>query len=125
MEARTQGIIVVAALLGGLSLAGLPLTAGFASRLPLYRALARDSLGWAVLLIVCTLGPTWAFIRCLTTSLVSVPNLARNKEAVLPGVLAVLLGAGLLLLGIWPNAMHVLPQDWWNSVLSGILAFAR
>ncbi|NLG49738.1 MAG: hypothetical protein GX552_06475 [Chloroflexi bacterium] len=122
---RSAPLGVIGLAIGGLSLAGLPLTAGFASRLPLYRALARDSLGWAVLLIVCTLGPTWAFIRCLTTSLVSVPNLARNKEAVLPGVLAVLLGAGLLLLGIWPNAMHVLPQDWWNSVLSGILAFAR
>ena len=122
---RSAPLGVIGLAIGGLSLAGLPLTAGFASRLPLYRALARDNLGWAIVLIICTLGPAWAFIRCLTTSLVSVPNLARNKESVLPGMLAALLGAGLLLLGIWPNAMHLLSQDWWNTVLSGILASSR
>lgn len=122
---RSAPLGVIGLAIGGLSLAGLPLTAGFASRLPLYRALARISLGWGIVLILCTLGPAWAFIRCLTTSLVSVPNLARNKESAFPGILAVLLGVGILLLGIWPNAMHLLPRDWWNTVLSGILTFAR
>ncbi len=122
---RSAPLGVLGLALGGFSLAGLPLTAGFSSRLQLYRALAGESTEWAIALILCTAGPAWAFARCLTTALVSVPSLARQKESLLPGILTMLLGAAIFLLGIWPNVLGLVPQNWLDTVLSGILAFAR
>jgi len=103
---------VLAMAIGGASLAGLPLTAGFATRFVLYRALATESPVWAIAVIVASTGPAWAFTRCLLAALVSAPTSGQRREPLMPSLLSLALSLALLVLGISPYLLNGLPSDW-------------
>ena len=109
---RRAPLAVVAVAAGGLSLAGLPLTAGFTTRFVLYRALAADRPGWALAVMACSIGPTWALMRCLIAALVSTPTPGDRREPLLPGLLALLLSLVLVGLGVCPGLLTLLPKEW-------------
>lgn len=103
---------LIAMAVGGASLAGLPLTAGFATRFVLYRALAAQSMLWAALVAVTSIGPAWAFVRCLLAATVSAPTSGEKREPFLPALLSLTLSLSLLLLGLFPHLLNGLPGDW-------------
>ncbi|MBN1401212.1 MAG: hypothetical protein JXA74_10270 [Anaerolineae bacterium] len=61
---RRAPLSVLAMMIGGLSLAGIPPLAGFGSRFALYRMLAFERLLWALALVAASFGPAWAIMRC-------------------------------------------------------------
>jgi len=103
---------LVAMAIGGASLAGLPLTAGFATRFVLYRALALQNVPWAALTVVASVGPAWAFVRCLLAAIVSAPTSGERREPIMPALLSLALSLSLLFLGIFPHLLNVLPGEW-------------
>jgi formate hydrogenlyase subunit 3/multisubunit Na+/H+ antiporter MnhD subunit len=104
--AKRAPLAVVAMTAGGLSLAGMPPLAGFASRLALYRMLSFEHLGWSLLLVASSMGVIWAVLRCLVESLrpASTPDLRHEQRG--PSRLALPLIAILL----WPNLLPRLVQ---------------
>lgn len=117
---RRAPLAVMAMVLGGLSLSGLPLTAGFSSRLALYNALAGQNISWAIAVIVCSIGPVWAFARCIIAALASAPTAGGRHEPLVPALIALLLGLALLALGISPSLWRLLPSDWLSALLPGV-----
>lgn len=109
---RRAPLSLAAMALGGASLAGLPLTAGFATRFVLYRALAIENTPWAVLVVLASAGPAWAFVRCLLAAIVSAPTTGERGEPLMPSLLSLALSLSLLFLGIFPYALNWLPSDW-------------
>lgn len=116
--ARRAPLAVVSMAIGGFSLAGLPLTAGFTSRLLLYDALARQYAGWMLLVALCGFGPAWAFVRHLAVALVSTPVPGRQQEPLLPALGALALGLLLLALGAYPAWQGLLPSEWLRPLTS-------
>jgi len=78
----------------------------------LYRALAAESAAWTVVVIVASVGPAWAFARCLLAALVSAPTSGQRREPLMPSLLSLALSLSLLLLGISPYLLNGLPSDW-------------
>ena len=109
---RRAPLAVIGMIVGGLSVAGLPLTAGFTTRLALYRALAANHPGWALAVMACSIGPAWALTRCLVATLVSAPAPGGRREPLLPGLLALLLSLMLVALGVCPGLLSLLPKEW-------------
>ncbi|MHB0857267.1 MAG: proton-conducting transporter transmembrane domain-containing protein [Anaerolineae bacterium] len=92
--------------IAGLSLAGIPLTAGFASRLVLYRILAGRYVGWAVLIIIASAGPAWAFMRTFLNALASRPAQGIRREPFVPALIVLLTSLSLLALGLFPSLVR-------------------
>jgi formate hydrogenlyase subunit 3/multisubunit Na+/H+ antiporter MnhD subunit len=109
---RRAPLSLAAMALGGASLAGLPLTAGFATRFVLYRAMAAENAPWAVLVVLASAGPAWAFVRCLLAAIVSAPTTGEHREPLMPSLLSLALSLSLLFLGIFPHALSWLPENW-------------
>jgi multicomponent Na+:H+ antiporter subunit D len=93
LRARTQGMdqamtglgqrapwSTAALVVGGLSLAGFPLTAGFGSRWGLYRVLARSQPLVALLLLLITGGPLVGLLRMLRQLLSQPPTITSLEE---------------------------------------------
>ncbi len=117
---RRAPLAVMTMVLGGLSLSGLPLTAGFSSRLALYSALAGQNISWATAVIVSSIGPAWAFARCIIAALASAPTAGGRREPLVPALIALLLGLALLALGISPSLWKLLPSEWLSALLPGV-----
>jgi formate hydrogenlyase subunit 3/multisubunit Na+/H+ antiporter MnhD subunit len=120
---RRAPLAIMSIALGGFSLVGLPLTAGFTSRLLLYRALAGEYRGWAIAIIALSLGPAWALMRCIIAAIASAPTSGSRHEPLLPGLLALSLGMLLLILGLVPHLWSLLPPEWLTHLFSGILTW--
>jgi len=120
---RRAPLAVISMMIGGFSLAGLPLTAGFATRLLLYRIFASQYPAWTALLVLCGLGPAWAFMRCVAATLTSTPVSGSRREPLVPGLLAFSLSLILLALGIYPGLLSLLPQGLLGFLTSGLFAF--
>lgn len=118
---RRAPLAILSVAIGGFSLAGLPFSAGFSSRLVLYRTLANDHVGWTVALIMASIGPAWAFLRCVAAALFSSPVSGTRREPFLPGALTLLLGLVLLALGIYPQLLTLLPEPWLLAFFSSAL----
>ena len=99
---------VIGIAIGGLSLVGLPLTAGFSTRFLLYRAVAARNTGWVILLIASTMGPVWFFVRFLTAALTSAPTTAGRRARLGSKLLVMGLTFCLLFLGVWPGFWSVI-----------------
>ena len=117
---RRAPFAVAGMAIGGLSLAGLPLTAGFTTRLLLYRALAAHSMTWAVAIIACSLGPAWAFMRCVLAAMSSAPTSGIRREPFVPGLLTLLLGLTLLIVGFCPYLLTLLPIQGLGTLFPGV-----
>ncbi|MHB1295424.1 MAG: proton-conducting transporter transmembrane domain-containing protein [Anaerolineae bacterium] len=103
---RRAPLAVIGLIIAGLSLAGMPLTAGFSSRLVLYRILAGRYVGWAVLIMFASAGPAWAFIRTLVSAIVSRPAQGARREPLVPALIVLLSGLSLLVLGLFPSLVR-------------------
>jgi formate hydrogenlyase subunit 3/multisubunit Na+/H+ antiporter MnhD subunit len=115
-------LLLVALTVGGFSLAGLPPTAGFVTRLSLYQALAAEHAAWIPAILVGSLGPGWAFGRCVVAAL-RPPLVPQGGPAPrYPGLLALPLSLSLLALGIYPQLLTLLPRGW-TDLLRAISAF--
>ncbi len=111
-------LLVIALTIGGLSLAGLPPMAGFGTRLSLYRMLAVEHSAWIPALLMSSLGPAWAFGRCILATL-SPPLIPRGGPSPrYPGLLALPLGLSLLVLGLFPHLLMLLPSAWLDLLAS-------
>ncbi len=107
---RQAPLTVLGVLLAGLSLSGWPPMAGFVTRFSLYRAIAVESLPWAVTLLVLGLGPMAAFVRYAMTAMRIVPLPGTRREKLLPAIVVLMLGGLLLLLGLSPQPLTYLPR---------------
>jgi formate hydrogenlyase subunit 3/multisubunit Na+/H+ antiporter MnhD subunit len=106
---RRTPLAVGGLVVAGLSLVGLPPTAGFTTRFMIYRVLGQRDPAWAMAALAASMGPALAFIRCMVSALTPVPaERARWIEPLLTGVLILALSIPLLVLGIRPELM-VLP----------------
>ena len=115
---RRAPLAMLGVMVGGLSLAGLPLTAGFTTRLSLYGQLAADQPLWGLALIASSIGPIWAVARFSLAAWVSTP-VSEEHEPVVPGIIIALLSLVLLVLGLWPNLLTTWAGAWLQSTLSG------
>ncbi|TET51494.1 MAG: hypothetical protein E3J64_06720, partial [Anaerolineales bacterium] len=101
-----------ALVLGGVSLSGMPIGAGFAARWALGQGLALTSPGPALLIVLSGLGVMWGVWRALSTLLrrpVSrkdrpVPELERAEERITTIVLGVMI-ASCLAVGLYPDVL--------------------
>ncbi len=102
----------LAFLMGGMSIAGMPITAGFAARWALYRALAPSHLGSALLLIAATVGLMIGIWRTFTV-LMKCPRLSEGEEPeterrgpapgpLVPGLVTAVALASVSI-GLWPQ----------------------
>jgi multicomponent K+:H+ antiporter subunit A len=110
---RRTPLAILGLVLGGFSLAGLPLTAGFTSHLLLYQALASQRPDWAMLVMAGSVGPAWAFVRCAIGALVPVPTSAGQREPLLAGLVVVFFSLLLFALGAYPRLLALIP---WESL---------
>lgn len=117
---RCAPLAVLGLTIGGMSLVGLPLTAGFTTRLSLYRVLATEHSAWAIAIIASSLGPAWAFMRFVVAA-ISPPIPGRQREPWLPGLVTLGLSLALLVLGIYPSLLSLLPGEWLDPFFSAAL----
>jgi len=120
---RRAPLAVMSMLIGGYSLAGMPLSAGFASRVLLYKAFSSQYAPWTLALALCSFGPAWAFTRCGVAALVSTPIPGGRREPLLSALLVFILALALLALGIYPNLLSLSPQEWLKSLSTSWLAW--
>jgi multicomponent Na+:H+ antiporter subunit A len=107
-------------LLAGLSLAGFPPLAGFVTRLALYRNVALQDLGWALVLAAIGLAPACVVVRFGLGAFQLAPLPESRPEPLWPALLVLLLGIGLLAVGLAPHILHYLPVEW-SELLFGLV----
>lgn len=110
-------LAIVGLTIGGLSLAGLPPFAGFASRLTLYRLIAADFPLWALILALVSLGPAWAFARTTIAAVGSAPLPGSRHEPLAPGILILLLSLFLILIGLVPQLLTIGGGQWLDLLM--------
>jgi formate hydrogenlyase subunit 3/multisubunit Na+/H+ antiporter MnhD subunit len=114
--AQQMPVAVVGVLIGGLTLAGAPLLAGFAPHWQLLRTIAEMNSTWSVLLVLGGLGVAVGYLRGFRATLL--PDLTpggqtgqpagiapRLQEPRLLLVIISLLGIGCVLLGLFPSLL--------------------
>ncbi len=111
----------VGMLIAGFSLAGLPLTAGFTTRLAVLRSLGAMRVGWVIALGLTGLGPAWVFVRCAIAAFRPGEEGAEKRESFVPALLTLALGLCLLLLGIAPGLLTFLPTRWLESLPAALI----
>lgn len=117
---RRAPAAMLGVMVGGLSLVGMPLTAGFTTRLSVYTALTQMHPVLGLVVVGVSLAPAWAILRFCLDAWVSTPSTER-REPRAPGLLVVLLCLAILALGIWPNALASLASPWLDAVLGAVI----
>ena len=104
---------------GGISMAGLPVSAGFVWRWALYRALAPASPGYAVLLVLASTGVLVGLWRGMST-LLERPRSIENRSVISPGrseswltaVVVILVILGCVGVGLFPQILAPYTVRW-------------
>lgn len=96
---------VVALIVGGLGLAGMPLTAQFASRWALLQLVRENDLRWALLLLVGAFGVLVGVLRAGQACFGDLRASPVEREPRSLALLALLLVAASLLLGLFPQLL--------------------
>lgn len=96
---------VIALVAGGFGLAGLPLTAQFASRWALLQLVAENDPRWAMLLVAGALGVIVGVVRAGQACFGELRSSPVEREPVGVAFVAFLLVAGGLLLGLFPQLL--------------------
>ncbi|HNS50889.1 MAG TPA: proton-conducting transporter membrane subunit [Anaerolineae bacterium] len=89
--------------IGGLALAGFPLTAGFATHWGAIRAVAEAHWPWALLLLASSAGIVVGLLRALAAMLGDEPRDDMGKQPVVRSALVVLAAALVIGLGVCPQ----------------------
>lgn len=118
---RRAPLAVVGTLIAGLSLSGFPPTSGFAARFTLYRMVALEQMPLAIAMIAAGVLPALAMTRFAARAFQVVPVPGSRREPLLPAALVIGLGALLLVLGFWPQAM-IYVSGHWGEMLSALAA---
>ncbi|HEY90081.1 MAG TPA: hypothetical protein G4N98_10200 [Thermoflexia bacterium] len=97
-------------LVGGISLAGFPISLSFVARWGLYQLLAQEEFTWALLSLSGSVGVMWGLVRSLRVLLKRPPPVerpvgARLEEDRIVLVLMLLLILVILLLGFFPQSV--------------------
>ncbi len=112
-------LTVLGAAFALLSLTGLPLTAGFSTRLQILTSLARQNSTWAILVVAASLGPVWALGRSMRAAFSPIQYPGEEREPRLSGALVLGLGILLLFWGIFPHWVPFLSTNWLGGWLGG------
>jgi formate hydrogenlyase subunit 3/multisubunit Na+/H+ antiporter MnhD subunit len=96
---------VAALVMGGLALAGMPLTAQFASRWALLQLAAEDDPRWTILLLLGALGVLIGTLRAGRACFGNLSGSPVEREPAGLALLALILVAGGMLLGIFPQLL--------------------
>ncbi len=115
---RRAPLTSVGMLLAGLSLAGFPPLGGFITRLALYRDIGTQAPGWAVALAAIGLAPACAVVRFGIAAFQVAPLPESRPEPLWPAILVLVLGIVLLVVGVAPQTLDLLPAEWFDLLLS-------
>jgi len=115
-------LTLIGAALAGLSLSGLPLTAGFTTRLAVYGSLAQVGPGWVITVAIASLGPVWSMWRWLRPALAPLQYPGESREPRGVAILILLIGIVLLVLGMAPGLVALLPLGWPGVGLTALFA---
>lgn len=106
--ARRLPVVTTGLMIGGLALAGFPLTAGFATHWAVYRAVMGEESLWALLLLLSSAGIVVGLLRGLSATLAGEspdsgddPRLARQPR--LAALMILALAALVVVLGVYPQ----------------------
>ena len=97
---------VVALVMGGFGLAGMPLTAQFAARWALLERVAQSDIRWVLLLLVGALGVMLGALRAGQACFGTLHNSPVQREPRLSALLAMLLVATGVLLAVFPQLLN-------------------
>ena len=101
--ARRLPVAAMGLTLGGLALAGFPLTAGFPTRWAVYRAMSGEEMIWPILLVVSSAGVVIGLLRGLNAMLGDRPRDDVARQPLLASLLVILLAIAVVLLGVFPQ----------------------
>jgi formate hydrogenlyase subunit 3/multisubunit Na+/H+ antiporter MnhD subunit len=89
--------------LGGLALAGSPLTSGFATHWSVWRTLGGDEWLWLLLLLVATAGISIGVLRSLRAMLGDYSNDRTVRQPIIASMMVLALALLTLVLGVYPQ----------------------
>jgi len=101
--ARRLPVAAMGLALGGLALAGFPLTAGFPTHWAVYRAMSGQEMLWPILLLASSAGIVIGLLRGLNAMLGTEPRNDVARQPLLASLLVVFLAIVVILLGIFPQ----------------------
>ncbi len=101
--ARRLPVVTMGLVIGGLALAGFPLTAGFPTRWAVYRAMSGEETIWIFLLLASSAGIIIGLLRGVSAMLGSEPRKDVARQPLLASLLVVLLAVVVILLGVFPQ----------------------
>jgi formate hydrogenlyase subunit 3/multisubunit Na+/H+ antiporter MnhD subunit len=103
--ARRWPIASVGLLVGGLALAGWPMTAGFAAHWGAGRAVAGAHWSWTLLLLASSAGIAIGLLRALSSMLGESPRDEAARQPVVASILIIVVAALVMALGIYPQLL--------------------
>lgn len=111
--AKRAPLALFSAVVGGLSLAGVPAIAGFWGRLGLLQQFVpRTGAYGGMALVLLSLGPAWGFLRLLIHAMDPAPLPGSRREMLAPAILVFILGMILVILGLAPQTLNWVPGEW-------------
>ena len=111
---------VIGVLVGGFSLVGLPPTAGLTTRLSLYKVLSGAFATWTVILMISSLAPAWSLVR-FALAAISPHIPSGRQEPLWYRLLTLPLLLIILSIGLMPQLLNLLPQEWLQLLFGGVL----
>ncbi|MHB1356528.1 MAG: proton-conducting transporter transmembrane domain-containing protein [Anaerolineae bacterium] len=121
---KSSPMTVIGLLLAACSLVGLPLTAGFTTRLAIIGSLGTSRLVWAAAVIAASLGSAFAWGRFAVRAF-SPETGEYHHEPIVPALLSLLMGLVLFIIGCYPRVIELLPQEWTQALMSIVLPLVR
>jgi formate hydrogenlyase subunit 3/multisubunit Na+/H+ antiporter MnhD subunit len=103
--ARRLPFTVMGLMLGGLALAGFPLTAGFPIHWAVYRAVTGEQWVWTLLLVVSSAGIVVGLLRGMNAMLGVEPRADVARQPIIASVMVVTLAALAVVLGLYPQLL--------------------
>ena len=101
--ARRLPVATMGLAVGGLALAGFPLTAGFPTHWAVYRAMSGEEMLWVFLLLASSAGITIGSLRGLHAMLGAEPRDDIARQPILASLLVICLAIVVILMGIVPQ----------------------
>ena len=115
--ARRLPLATAGLMLGGLGLAGFPLTSGFPAHWAVYRSLASQQWLWTLLLVVSSVGIIAGLLRGLNAMLGANDRQDVARQPIFASLLLLILAALTIALGLYPQLLL-------DSVQSAAQAFS-
>jgi NADH-quinone oxidoreductase subunit N len=103
--ARKLPLATAGLTLGGLALAGFPLTAGFPAHWAVYRSLASEQWLWTLLLLVSSAGIIVGLLRGLNAMLGADARPEVARQPIVASLLLLILAALTVALGLYPQLL--------------------